>query len=89
MLSYWHCTLVASEDSDAFIKTIKLNTKQEFMFETVARPLGKGSIELGRSLTMIKTTAYCLRFKREYDETKKNAMRAGKKKGDKKNRQRG
>eukprot|EP00579_Thalassiosira_antarctica_P007101 CAMPEP_0201890682 /NCGR_PEP_ID=MMETSP0902-20130614/32733_1 /ASSEMBLY_ACC=CAM_ASM_000551 /TAXON_ID=420261 /ORGANISM="Thalassiosira antarctica, Strain CCMP982" /LENGTH=407 /DNA_ID=CAMNT_0048421609 /DNA_START=46 /DNA_END=1269 /DNA_ORIENTATION=- len=89
MLSYWYRTLdIDPENPNAFSDAMKLNDIQETMFETLARPLGEGMIELGRSLTMEETRARSLKANTEYQQRKKNGKQGGKKGGKKKNRNR-
>ena len=59
------------------------------MYETLARPLAEGSIELGREVTNEECRMMCLKASREYQASKKARksvkQKPGKKKG-KKNR---
>lgn len=90
MLSYWYRALeVDAANPDAFIEAMELDASQEMMYEVLARPMGEGMIEMGRTLTTDETRARSLKANREYQEKKKNAKRAGKKGGKgKKNRRR-
>lgn len=89
MLSYWYRTLeVDPERPNAFAEAMEFNVVQETMFETLARPLGEGSIELGRTLTMEETREWTLKANREYQQKRKSGKRGGKKKGGKKKNRR-
>lgn len=89
MLSYWYRTLeIDTENPNAFVDALQLNEIQETMFETLARPLGEGMIELGRTLSPEELRARSLKANCEYQQKKASAKRGGGKKrgGKKKNR---
>lgn len=88
MLSYWYRTLeVDAENPDNFVSDLEFDAVQEIMFYTLAKPLGEGMIEVGRSLTMDETRIKCLQASEEFTMKKRADKRAGKKKsGKKKNR---
>jgi hypothetical protein len=86
MLSYWFGKLVDSDRPRAFIETVNLTDIQETLYETLARPLAEGCIQLGREVTMEESRMFCLRANREYQQRTKE--KKGEKKKGKKNRKR-
>lgn len=81
MLSYWYRKLdVDPENPRAFVNAMKFDAVQEMMYETLAVTMGEGMIELGRTLTLTETRERSLMATKRYQERKRSAKNAGKKK---------